>query len=307
MVFVLDVFGSTGTVFAQGSPPPEYYGLHIGPPTPVSGNEVALKANGTFYGPPVGVWTQAVSVNGSFVDLVVHLDHGSTFATPQDVTVRVRIPSLPPGAYTARWYTYHRYPGNANFVGPHLADQMTFTVVAPATVARAVEFYNVSRDHYFLATNADEIAALDDGSTPGWNRTGESLSVRTSSPGTADSPLVPACRFYGLPSAGIDSHFFLAFAAECAAVASNWPDAWLLETPNAFHAFLPGRENADIPSSDNGACPQGTVPVYRLYNNRPDANHRYTTSASIREQMLARGWMPEGLGALSVAMCTDAL
>jgi len=40
MVFVLDVFVSTGTVFAQGSPPPEYYGLHIGPPTPVSGRDV---------------------------------------------------------------------------------------------------------------------------------------------------------------------------------------------------------------------------------------------------------------------------
>ncbi len=38
----------------------------------------------------------------------------------------------------------------------------------------------------------------------------------------------------------------------------------------------------------------GSQPLYRLYNNRPDANHRYTRSTQIRDAMLAQGWILEG-------------
>ena len=51
--------------------------------------------------------------------------------------------------------------------------------------------------------------------------------------------------------------------------------------------------------------PAGTTPVYRLYNEGQGAapNHRYTTDLALRSQMIAKGWTPEGLGALGVIMC----
>ncbi|MDH4181209.1 MAG: hypothetical protein OEV46_04305 [Betaproteobacteria bacterium] len=52
-----------------------------------------------------------------------------------------------------------------------------------------------------------------------------------------------------------------------------------------------------------GACPAGTLPVYRLFSNRADANHRYTIDRSVRDAMVARGWVAEGEGADVVAMC----
>ncbi len=52
-----------------------------------------------------------------------------------------------------------------------------------------------------------------------------------------------------------------------------------------------------------GVCPAGTQPVYRLFNNRPDANHRYTTDRALRDAMVAKGWVAEGDGPDAVAMC----
>ncbi|MBK6395101.1 MAG: hypothetical protein IPF73_10800 [Betaproteobacteria bacterium] len=75
-----------------------------------------------------------------------------------------------------------------------------------------------------------------------------------------------------------------------------WPDQWILESQNAFHAFLP--------RTTNGECPKGTQPIYRFYNGRPDVNHRYTTSITVAQDMIARGWIAEGWGPTSVAMCS---
>ena len=49
--------------------------------------------------------------------------------------------------------------------------------------------------------------------------------------------------------------------------------------------------------------PDATDPVYRAYDNRRDANHRYTTDAPVRAAMLATGWVPEGYGPQAVVMC----
>ena len=52
----------------------------------------------------------------------------------------------------------------------------------------------------------------------------------------------------------------------------------------------------------NGACPAGTVPVYRAYNNgfnrHVDSNHRITVSQAGIAAVVARGWVSEG-----VVMC----
>ena len=93
----------------------------------------------------------------------------------------------------------------------------------------------------------------------------------------------------------LNSHFFSASLAECDAVKQRLGDTWIHETADAFVAGVPDA---------NGACPIGSHPVYRLYNNRADANHRYTTSRAVRDEMVARGWVSEGSGAAGVAMCT---
>jgi hypothetical protein len=65
----------------------------------------------------------------------------------------------------------------------------------------------------------------------------------------------------------IDSHFFTAFADECNFVISHWANVWLLESLAAFYV---------VPADALGNCRAGTLPVYRFFDNRNDANHRYT-------------------------------
>ncbi len=58
-----------------------------------------------------------------------------------------------------------------------------------------------------------------------------------------------------------------------------------------------------LPDSVTGACPAGTMAVYRMWNNRADSNHRYTTDLTVKAQMLARGYIAEGYGPNQVIMC----
>jgi len=58
-----------------------------------------------------------------------------------------------------------------------------------------------------------------------------------------------------------------------------------------------------LPDTTTGACPTGSSPVYRLWNNRVDTNHRYTTNVVVRNQMLAAGYVAEGYGPDIVSMC----
>jgi len=65
---------------------------------------------------------------------------------------------------------------------------------------------------------------------------------------------------------------------------------WIYEG-EAFGAAMP----------EQGQCEAGMTPVYRLYNNRwmfNDSNHRFVTRPALRDQMVGRGWIYEG-----VAMC----
>lgn len=157
----------------------------------------------------------------------------------------------------------------------------------------AVEYYNTQRDHYFLTADSAEKQILDAPSHAGWVRTGEAFWVYPA--GLLPEPVQSVCRFYGLPAAGLDSHFFSASNTECEEVLSRFPQAWLLETSDAFRVFLP--------EVATGACPVRTAPVYRFFNNRQDANHRYITDRDLRDDMLARGWIREGYGGEGVAMC----
>lgn len=158
---------------------------------------------------------------------------------------------------------------------------------------KVVEYYHAGLDHYFMTANEYEQQQLDSGKTRGWVRTGAWFDADM--PNAVTSSASPVCRFYGRPDAGLDSHFYSASPDECAAVAKKFAASWLYESGNVF------RVNAADPVT--GACPDGTVPVYRIFNNRRDANHRYTMDRAVRDQMVAAGHLPEGYGRDSVAFC----
>jgi len=163
--------------------------------------------------------------------------------------------------------------------------------------APVVEFYNAGLDHYFMSADPGEVAVLDAGILSGWRRTGAQFTAFASLP--TDSDLSPVCRFYGLPQSDVgDSHFFSGSPAECAEVSQRFADSWQLETSDAFQVLMP--------DASSGSCPPGYAAVYRLYNARADANHRYTTDAAIVQSMLAQGYVLEGSGSGKAVFCTPS-
>ncbi len=162
--------------------------------------------------------------------------------------------------------------------------------------ASVVEYYHPQLDHYFVTPLANEIDALDSGRIAGWLRTGFAFDASA----TAAPALSPVCRFRIPPEHG-DSHFLSASPAECAAVLARIGtdpnfSGYQEETAAEFYIALP--------DTASGACPGGTLPVYRLWNQRADSNHRYTADRATRDAMVARGYKPEGYGPDGVAMCT---
>jgi hypothetical protein len=175
-------------------------------------------------------------------------------------------------------------------------------IFRPSGIAttRVVEYFNAVLDHYFLSATQLEIDALDSGRIPGWVRTGSDMTASMkldAEPGQAVAPdgVVDVCRIY-IP-AGSGSHFYSASAEECAAALAQHPE-YVLETSSAFLATLP--------DATTGACPAGTTRVYRLSNTRTDSNHRYTSSADIRQAFIARGYVSEGYGPAGVAFCVGS-
>lgn len=169
--------------------------------------------------------------------------------------------------------------------------QVTFEVkVRPPSYVQVIEFYSPARDHYFMTADAGEIARLDSGATAGWQRTGESFTAYRAGRSAFGSPV---CRFFGRPEYGLDSHFYSSSPAECADVQAKWPAQWQLESANVFE-FVYLYSCEDVP---------GARYLYRVYNGRPDANHRYVTSTALRDAMVAQGWIAEGLGPAAITGC----
>lgn len=156
---------------------------------------------------------------------------------------------------------------------------------SPPSFQRITEYYNIGLKHYFLSSSEAENASIESGRAgPGWVRTGESfLASPPNTCGLSDRVF----RFYG---PGPNSHFYTADPNECGGLRTQ-KSGWNAEGV-AFGAKLP----------QNGLCPSALyTPVYRLYNNRwmfNDSNHRYTIKPDIYQQMIAQGWIGEG-----VALC----
>jgi hypothetical protein len=163
-------------------------------------------------------------------------------------------------------------------------------VPGPAiAVALAIEYYNAALDHYFVTHIPAEIALLDAGvQIKGWMRTAQSFNVYAA----AGAGTSPVCRFYIPPDKG-DSHFYGRGTAECDATTQKNP-SFVNEESQFFHVALP----------EAGVCPAGTVPIYRVFSNRPDANHRYMVDRTVRDLMVSQQhWLAEGDGPDLVVMC----
>ena len=169
-------------------------------------------------------------------------------------------------------------------------DQVVNLAALPPQQAAAtvVEYFNAALDHYFISHVAGEIAMLDAGTTiKGWARTGKSFVTYPA----AQAGTTPVCRYYIPPGKG-DSHFFGRGTAECDSTGQRNP-SFVLEEPRFMQMFLPAA----------GVCPANTTQIYRVFSNRSDANHRYMTDKATRDQMVAKGWLPEGDGPDLVVMC----
>lgn len=158
----------------------------------------------------------------------------------------------------------------------------------------AVAFHHQAFDHYFVTADPAERAAIDAGiHGTDWVPASDVFRVWTAPrPGS-----MPVCRFFSARMAPRSSHFHTHDAAECAALqaAGEWQFEGI-----AFHV---------APTGADGGCPEGTEPLYRLYNDgRGGApNHRLTASRATYDAMVAAGWVAEGTGPGVVFACTPAL
>ena len=159
---------------------------------------------------------------------------------------------------------------------------------AGATVA-IKEYFHAAFGHYFITANTDEISKIDAGVFVGWAATGRTFKAyQNGGAGTA-----AVCRFFTEAFAPKSSHFYAPRGAGCEPVFEN--KDWQFEA-DAFYV---------AEASDAGACPAGTQPIYRLYNNGQTGapNHRYTNDPAVRSQMIAQGFIPEGKGPEGVGFC----
>jgi len=162
-------------------------------------------------------------------------------------------------------------------------------VMPAAPLPQVVEFYNSILDNYFITADPNEQASIDNGAAgAGWTRTGNTFSAG----GTAQ-----VCRFYGSISPGPNSHFYTIDPDEC----SRLKQAQALTAPTQKRWNFESLDFASTPTL-SGGCAAGTVPVYRAYNNGfargVDSNHRLTSNTAAIQEVVARGWISEG-----VVMC----
>lgn len=207
---------------------------------------------------------------------------GTSLGAAQACTTSVRFTPLSAGAKAATL----AIASNAGGASIPLSGTGVAVAASPSTV---VEYYHAAYDHYFVTIGAAEIAALDTGVFQGWARTGFAFKAHA----TAQAGFAPICRFYLPPGHG-DSHFYSASPAECQVVQQQNP-AFVLESTAVMYLA--------IPDWITGACPAGTDPVYRAWNQRPDTNHRYTSVRSVRDAMVALGYVAEGSGPDLVTFC----
>ena len=180
---------------------------------------------------------------------------------------------------------------NLNVDAPQLASLailhiggVGLAVPAPVATVDAVEFHDAGNDGYFLSTDPAEIDFLDRGGLAGaWVRTGRQF--RALPLGNTDPAAADACRFFGTPGNGPDSHFYTVSVAECALV------------KNDPHWQYEGLAFRMVPVGPAGTCPAGMDVVQRLLKPAADVTglrHRYVVAATDVAAMVTAGWLLEG-------------
>ncbi len=191
----------------------------------------------------------------------------------------------------------HLYVLNGNGANP---DTMTVSTKqnTQANTRVAVEWYHEVFDHYFHTASALENQVINDGAYANdWNRTFGYFRVWTV-PGAGRHSV---SRFFSTQWGTKSSHFYTAVQSERDLLVAGVITGWQLEADEIYYIGL-----ADYAT---GACPAGTVPLYRMYNSMLGGapNHRFTGSAETRDQMVAQGWVAEGSGPDIVYGCTPPL
>jgi hypothetical protein len=158
------------------------------------------------------------------------------------------------------------------------------------------DFPNAPGGHYFYSADRAEQTAVDAGAAGKFVRTGHDFAA---------GGFVPVCRFYGSLSPGPNSHFFTVSQNECdflkslqvSPTPSTHPQ-WNYEG-TGLYSVAPV-----INAQGQLQCLSGSVPVYRAYNNAYpkgggknawDSNHRYSTRSADIDDMVAKGWVAEGI------------
>jgi hypothetical protein len=171
-------------------------------------------------------------------------------------------------------------------VGASAAGYACFSPPPAPGFVRVAEYYQSQSNHYQLAVGEAESAAL---AADGWSPTGESFHALTSGYCYGATNVF---RFERSFATRRGSRFLTIDAHECGQVRKG-NRAWRARDIPFYAAAAQGGMCSFRPS---------TVAVYRLYNGREmfnDMNHRFTTSSATYAQMLAQGWIGEG-----VAFCT---
>ncbi len=149
--------------------------------------------------------------------------------------------------------------------------------------------------YYFLTSRDADKAALD--AAPGWARTGQSFSSQT----FAEPGALGISRFYFDKIAKNQtrgSHFYTLVDSEKTALNA-------LNPANQALPRLPFNEGVDsyafppVVEGVGGNCTAAQTPVYRAFRGQArfpdDPNHRFTTSLSLYNQLVAQGWDGEGV------------
>jgi predicted dienelactone hydrolase len=163
-------------------------------------------------------------------------------------------------------------------------DRLLIDYTAPAAPGPGeritIEYLNASLGHYFMTADPSDAAILDAGLIPGWTRTGFDFKSWTVDSGIG----FPACRFFGTPGVGPNTHFFSINADECNKLHAD---------PQWTYEGIAFNEEAPLDQD----CPANLIPVTRLYNNSMGGtvNHRFLTSHSEIHATAFAGWLVEGI------------
>lgn len=155
---------------------------------------------------------------------------------------------------------------------------------------------------FFYAATDAEREALDSEATGRWQRTGKSFF---------HGGFVQVCRFYGSVSPGPNTYFYTASDLECSFLKSMQVKPRPTDRQQLNYEGVAFYANSPIRSGNGSSptCPIGSMPLYRAYNaaytaqgkRNYDSNHRYSNDPADIAQVVALGWIDEG-----VAMCVPS-